>query len=134
MCINWQLSTPRLLAVSLPTCPFLCGMGSPRGYRKLPMWLASPWASRLRVYPFHILSASWAGLEWIRKVLRFSRNLVASELHDAYGVGWLAVIREDELGYPKITAANDSLDSKALLVRLDRAGDLYVEAAAYSLA
>jgi hypothetical protein len=30
--------------------------------------------------------------EWIRKVLCFPRNLDARELHDAHGVGRLAVI------------------------------------------
>ena len=39
--------------------------------RKPPSCLASPRAWRLRVHPFHILSASWAGLEWIGEVLRF---------------------------------------------------------------
>lgn len=47
---------------------------------------------------------------------------------------WLAVIGQDEFGDPKVTAAYDSLDSEALLVSLDRAGSLYVEATAYSLA
>ena len=93
-----------------------------------------PLASRFRFYPLDILSAGWAGLEWIRKILRFTRNRVAPELHDAYGVGWLVVIRQDEFGDPKVTCANDSLDSKALPVRLDRAGNLYVAAAEYSLA
>ena len=96
--------------------------------------LANSRASRLCVHPFDPLSARCGSHEWIRKVLCFPRNLVVPELHDAHGVGWLAVIGQDEFGDPKITAANDSLDSKALLVRLDRAGDLYVEAAAYSLA
>src|SRR5271157_5833199 len=63
-----------------------------RGCRKTAVWLASPRTSRLRVHPFDILSARCAGLEWIRKVLRFPRNLVAPELHDAHSVGWLAVI------------------------------------------
>src|SRR5664279_3714298 len=85
-------------------------------------------------HSFHILSATWAGLERVRKVVRFSRNLVTPELHDAHGVGGLAVIGQDEFGDPKITAANDSPDSKALPVRLDRAGDQYVAATAYALA
>ncbi len=88
----------------------------------------------MRVHPFHILSASWAGLEWIGKVLRLSRHLFAPELHDAHRVGWLAIIGQDEFGDPKITAANDSLDRKALPVRLDRAGDLDIAPAAYALA
>ena len=88
----------------------------------------------MRVHPFHILSASGTGLEWIREVLRFSRNLIAAELHDAHGIGWLAVIGQDEFGDPKVTAPKDSLDGKALLARLDLAGDLYVAATAYSLA
>jgi len=36
------------------------------------------------------------------------------ELHDAHGVGRIAVICQDEFGDPKITAANDSSDSKPL--------------------
>jgi hypothetical protein len=49
--------------------------------------------------------------EWNRKVLCFPRNLVASELHDAHGVGRLAVICQDEFGDPKIIAANARRES-----------------------
>ena len=38
------------------------------------------------------------------------------ELHDAHGVGRLAVICQDVFGDPKITAANDSSDSKPFFV------------------
>ncbi len=62
----------------------------------------------LRVHPFDPLSARYGSHEWIRKVLCFPHNLVVPELHDAHGVGRLAVICQDEFGDPKITAANDS--------------------------
>jgi hypothetical protein len=70
----------------------------------------------------------------IRKVLCFPRNPLAAELHDAHGVGRLAVICEDEFGDLKITAANDSLHSEAPFARLTSALALYVRSTASSLA
>src|SRR5580658_605473 len=96
--------------------------------------LANSRASRLCVHPFDPLSAPCGSHEWIRKVLCFPRNLVVPELHDAHGVGRLAVICQDEFGDPKITAANDSPDRKPLFVRLTRALVLYVGSTAGSLA
>src|SRR5271154_2337845 len=90
--------------------------------------------SRLCVHPFDPLSAECGSYEWIRKVLCLPRNLVAPELHDAHGVGRLAVICQDEFANPKITAANGSLDSKPLVARLTSALVLYVPSAAGSLA
>src|ERR1700733_185321 len=89
---------------------------------------------RLCGHAFHPLSARCGSHEWIRKVLRFPRNLVAPELHDAHGVGRPAVIGQDEFGDPKITAANDSSDGKPLFVRLTSALALYVASTASSLA
>ena len=80
--------------------------------------LANSPASRLCVHPFDPLSARCGSYEWIREVLRFPRNLVVPELHDAHGVGRLPVICQDEFGDPKITVANDSSDSKPLFARL----------------
>src|SRR6202167_2183317 len=91
-------------------------------------------ASRLCVHAFDPLSAKCGSHEWIRKVLRFPRNLVAPELHDAHGVGRLGVICQDEFGDPKITAANDSPDSKPLFARLTSALVLNVASTAGSLA
>ena len=68
------------------------------------------------------------------QVLCFPRNLVVPELHDAHGVGRLTVICQDELGDPKITAANDSLDSKSLFARLTSALAPYIAPTASSLA
>jgi hypothetical protein len=85
-------------------------------------------------HPFDPLSAPRAGLERIRKVLGFPRNLGAAELHDAHGVGGLPVIRQNELGDPKITAANDSPHSEALAARLIGTRYLYVAPTADSLA
>src|ERR1700735_1935408 len=82
------------------------------------MSLAKFRASRLCGHPFDPLSAECGSREWIRKVLCFSRNLVAPELHDAHGVGRLAVICQDEFSDPKLAAANDSSDGKPLFVRL----------------
>ena len=96
--------------------------------------LANSRASRLCVHAFDPSSAKCGSHEWIRKVLCFPRNLVAAELHDAHGVGRLAVIREDEFGDPKIAAANDSPDSKPLFARLTGALALYVGSTAGSLA
>ena len=80
--------------------------------------LANRGASRLCVHVFDPLRAKCGGREWVRKVLRFPRNLVASELHNTDGVGRFAVICQDEFGDPKITTANDSSDSKPFFVRL----------------
>src|SRR5271155_4005363 len=96
--------------------------------------LANSRASRLCVHSFDPLGARCRSHEWIRKVLCFPRNLVVPELHDAHGVGRLAIIGQDELGDPKITAANDSSDCKPLFVRLTSALVLYVESTAGSLA
>src|SRR6266481_9617606 len=96
--------------------------------------LANSRASRLCVHPFDPLSAPCGCHEWIRKVLCFPRNLVAPELHDAHGVGRLAVIRQDEFGDPKVTAANDSPDGETLFARLFSACNLYVASTADSLA
>jgi hypothetical protein len=63
----------------------------------------------------------------------FPRNFVVLELHDAHGVGRLAVICQDEFRNPKITAADDPPDSKPLFVRLTRALILYAVPAAGSL-
>ena len=73
-------------------------------------------------------------LRRIRKALCFPRNLVVPELHDAHGEGRLAVICQDEFGDPKITATNDSSDSKRLFARLTGALVPYVASAAGSLA
>src|ERR1700728_3889416 len=101
---------------------------------QMAVLLANSRASRLCVHPFDPPSTPWGSREWIRKVLRFPRNLVAPELHDAHGVGRLAIICQDEFGDPKITAANDSLDSKPLFARLTSALVLYVASTAGSLA
>src|ERR1700678_2365837 len=90
-------------------------------------------AWRLCVHPFDPLSTECGSQEWIRKVLRFPRDLVAPELHDAHGVGRLAVIGQDELGDPKLAAANDSSDGKPLFARLTGALILYVASTAGSL-
>src|ERR1700683_5324840 len=96
--------------------------------------LANSRALRLCVHPFDPLSAKCGSHEWIRKVLCFPRHLVAPELHDAHGVGRLAVICQDEFGDPKITAADDSSDSKPLFARLTSALVLYVASTPSSLA
>src|SRR6202050_1154572 len=85
-------------------------------------------------HPFNPLSTPRAGLEGIPKVLCFPGNLVAAELHDAHGVRWFTVIRQNILGDPKITAADDSPHSEALFARLVGARDLYVAPTADSLA
>src|ERR1700676_567691 len=90
--------------------------------------------SRLCVDPFDPLSAPCGSHEWIRKVLCLPGNLFVPELHDAHGVGRLAVIGQDEFGDPQITAANDSSDSKRFLARLTSALVLYVASTARSLA
>src|SRR6201998_2735764 len=89
---------------------------------------------KLLVHPFDPWSARCGSHEGIGKVLGFPRNLVAPELHNAHGVGRLAVICQDEFGDPKLTAANDSSDSKPLFARLTGALVLYVASTAGSLA
>src|SRR5271156_4207887 len=91
-------------------------------------------APRLCVHLFDPLSARCGSREWIRKVLCFPRNLVVPELHDAHGVGRLAVICQDEFGDPKITATNDSSDSELFFARLTGALVLNVVSTAGSLA
>jgi len=76
-------------------------------------------ASRLRIHRFAPLNPRCGSREWIRKVLGFVRNLVTQELHDAHGVGRLAVISQDEFGDPQIAPAKDSLDSKPLFYLAD---------------
>jgi hypothetical protein len=61
-------------------------------------------------------------------------RLLAPEFHDAHGVGRLAVIRQDELGNPKITVTVDSVHDESLFARLFGARDLYVGATADALA
>src|SRR5215469_6281356 len=100
----------------------------------LAAWLANSRTSRLCGHPFDPLSAPCGSHEWIRKVLCFPRNPAVPEFHDAHGVGWLAVICQDEFGDPKITAADDSSDSKALFARLGSTLVLYVVSTAGSLA
>src|SRR5579863_8506868 len=96
--------------------------------------LANCRASRLFVHPFDPLSAECGSREWICKVLCFPRDLVVPELHYAHGVGRLGVICQDEFGDPKISAADDSSDSKPLFARLASALVLYVASTAGSLA
>src|ERR1700727_1985085 len=96
--------------------------------------LANSCVSRSCVHPFDQLSAPCGSHEWIRKVLCFPRNLVSPELHDAHGVGRLAVICQDECGNQKIAAANDSSDRKPLFARLNGALLLYVDSTPGSLA
>src|ERR1041384_1562885 len=98
------------------------------------MSLAYSCASRLCVHPFDPLSAECGSHEWIRKVLCFPRNLVVPELHDAHGVGRLAVIRQDEFRDPKIAAPNDSAHRKPLFARLTGALVLYIASTSRSLA
>src|SRR5215472_9001827 len=100
----------------------------------MAMAFANARASRLGVHPFDPLRAPCGSREWVRKVLGFPRNLVAPELHDAHGVGWLAVVCQDEFGDPQIPAANDSSDRKALFARLGSTLVLDVVPTAGSLA
>jgi hypothetical protein len=95
---------------------------------------ANSHASRLVVHPFDPLSTRCRRHEWIRKVLCFPHNLVVPELHDAHGVGRLAVIGQDKFGDAKIAAANDSSDRKPFFVGLTSALALYVASAASSFA
>src|ERR1700691_622603 len=99
----------------------------------MPVSLATR-ASILFVHPFDPSGAPCGSHEWIRKVLCFPRNLVVPEFHDAHGVGRLAVICYDQFGDPKITAANNSPDSKPLFARLTSALVLNVASTAGSLA
>src|SRR6516165_752188 len=103
-------------------------------YSELRASLANSRASRLCAHLFDPLSAPCGSHERIRKILCFPRNLVVPELHDAHGVGRLAVICQDEFGDPKITAANDSSGSKPLFARLTSALVLYVASITGSLA
>src|SRR3984885_9821328 len=105
---NW---TNRFQSISYPS------IGSSSDFIKgcavtIPVYLAP---RDLCVHPFDPLSAEGGSYEWISKVLRLPRNLVAPEFHDADGVGRLVVIGQDELGDPKIATADDSPDGKPLI-------------------
>jgi hypothetical protein len=69
-----------------------------------------------------------------RQSTEFPAQPFARELHDAHRVGRLAGICQHEFGDPKITAANDSSDSKPPFARLTGALVLYIPSAAGSLA
>src|SRR5271170_5332812 len=71
---------------------------------------------RLCVHLFDPFSAECGSCEWIRKVLRLSHNLVAAELHDAPGVGRLAV--EHSSRAPKSRSENSILWAHKKLFRL----------------
>src|SRR5215469_11049095 len=88
----------------------------------------------LCLLPFDPLSAGCGSGKWIRKVLCFPGNLVALELHDAHGIGRLAIVCQDEFSDPKLTAASNSTDRKPLFVWLTGALVLYVGSTAGSLA
>src|ERR1700722_11244266 len=75
---------------------------------------------------------SW--LKSIGEILRFVGHQSVAEFHDAHRVGRYAVIAEYELRDPQITAADHSLDRKALLVGLDSSALLNVVPAADPLA
>src|SRR5581483_6617377 len=89
---------------------------------------------RLRLHSLDPLSAGYGSNQGVREILRLAGNHVVPELHDAHGVGGLAVIGEDKFGYPQITAADDSPDGKALFVGLTGALTQYVTPAASALA
>src|SRR6516225_4584232 len=114
----------------------MSALGQNRTLKRLrPMSALLPKANiGLGVHPFDPLCTPGARLERIPKILCFPCNLVAAELHDAYGVGRLTVIGQDVFADPKITAANDSSHSETLFTRLLRACDLYVASTADSLA
>ena len=54
------------------------------------------------------------------------RNLCPVELHDAHGVEGLIIVCQDKLTDPQVAASHDSMNHKALLVRLEGPGGLYV--------
>src|SRR5271170_707370 len=70
------------------------------------------------------------GVKPIGEILRFVGHQSFAEFHDAYCVGWYAVIGEHEFGYPEIATADNSPDRKTLLVRLDGSAFLNVMPAA----
>src|SRR5580704_11737995 len=111
-----------------------CAVTMPKSYRSTSLVTAFLAPRELWVHPLDPLSAKCGSHEWICKVLCFPRNLDAFELHDAHGVGRLAVICQDEFGDPKITAANDASDSKPLFARLTSALALYIASTAGPLA
>src|SRR5580704_14219842 len=93
-------------------------------------YLSKRIVARLCVHPLDPLSAKCGSHERVRKVLGLPCDLVARELHNAHCVRRLAVIGQNQFCDPKITAANDSPDSKTLLARLTGALALYVASAA----
>src|SRR6185369_269665 len=86
------------------------------------------------IHPFNQVSARCRSGEGIGEVLGFACDLVTPEFHDAHGIGWLAVICQDEFSNPKIAAAHDPLHRKPLLAGLTGALILNVASAASTLA
>ena len=80
------------------------------------------------------LLARLAGLERTREVLRLVGNLDSAELHDAHGVEGLAIVGQDKFSNPQVAAPDDSIDHKALPIRLHGPADPYVLPADDSLA
>src|SRR5581483_1374611 len=62
------------------------------------------------------------------------RHQTVAEFHDAHRVGRRAVVGENEFCDPKVAAADDAADRKALRVRLDAPALLDIAAAADALA
>jgi len=66
--------------------------------------------------------------------LGFAGHLPILKLHDAHGVRWPAVVREDELGDPEVARAEDAPHREALGTRLRDARRLDVVPALDALA
>src|SRR5580704_16080279 len=75
-----------------------------------------------------------AGAKPIGEILSFVGNQSFPELHDAHDVRWCAVVTEDKFRDPEISAADDSLNRKTLLVWLHEPALLNVFPAADPLA
>jgi len=59
------------------------------------------------------LASPGGGCEGVGEVLGFVDDPAVVELHDAYGVGWAALVGDGVLGDPEVALPEDSLDVEA---------------------
>src|SRR5215469_12495689 len=83
----------------------------------------------ISAHPLNQMRPRGAWLEWVAEVLGLVDHHAISELHDADGIGRLAVVGEDEFGDPEVAGADDAAHVEPLAVRLHGARGLDVATA-----
>src|SRR5271168_963009 len=88
-----------------------------------------PFGTSLILRAVHIFDpflSRFAGFEGISEILCLVCNLCSVERHYAHGVEGLIIVCQDILTDPQIAASHDSMHQKALFVRLQAPGGLYI--------